>query len=174
MESDKFPKNEFTAGIFLAIDPLTFKAEEYFQDLEKKLILNVPEHEMFTLMSRFRLPVKESIDHMEYCSSLLYYDWDGSKIHFWEWAFKNEYLNRHVAKDFLHGHLVSTVWIGMNLRHRDPPLIYETMIFKDDDSLTDIELLDDYMERYPTYQEALEGHKRACDEVRKQYEKEKP
>lgn len=59
---------------------------------------------------------------------------------------------------------VSTVCMGIPLyfsRENEKPKLFETMVFKDG------ELLDRYIERYSTYQEALEGHQEVVKEVNK-------
>lgn len=49
---------------------------------------------------------------------------------------------------------VSTVWLGLNHNYfRDgPPLIFETMVFQEG-------MDDEYLQRYPTEESALEGHR---------------
>ena len=61
----------------------------------------------------------------------------------------------HVADDRVGELRVSTVFLGVDHGIGPAPMIYETMIFIDDD-MSDI-----YMERYSTREEAIEGHKRA-------------
>lgn len=62
---------------------------------------------------------------------------------------------RRVAKDTIDGVDVSTVFLGLDHRHmgEGPPLLFETMIFGGKH--------DQYCDRYSTYDEAIEGHKRA-------------
>lgn len=53
---------------------------------------------------------------------------------------------------------IDTVFLGIN--HRDgegEPILFETMIFGGDE--------DGYQERYCTWDEAVEGHKFACEKV---------
>lgn len=65
--------------------------------------------------------------------------------------------DRTVALDELpNGMLVSTVFLGMNHDYTGTyPLWFETMVFKDHRSL-----LEEDMDRYETWDEALEGHAR--------------
>ena len=72
---------------------------------------------------------------------------------------------RRVALDKIGIYDVSTVWLGFNHSfslEKTRPIIFETMIFggKFEDN--------DYMERYETEKEALEGHKRAIELVEKE------
>lgn len=69
---------------------------------------------------------------------------------------------KHVAKDEINGHIVSTVWLGMDHKFNDegPPLLFETMVF-DKNSLGEI-----YFNRYSTNPQAEEGHKKAIQWVK--------
>lgn len=74
-------------------------------------------------------------------------------VDLFEWA---NVMNgeRHVGNDFIGDIHVSTVFLGLNHQYGDgPPLLFETMIFGGDH--------DNYQERYCTWAEAEEGHKRA-------------
>jgi hypothetical protein len=59
---------------------------------------------------------------------------------------------------------VSTVFLGLDLSiflyHKSEPVLYETMIFGGKN--------DEYQERYCTREQAIEGHMRALDLVRKE------
>jgi hypothetical protein len=63
------------------------------------------------------------------------------------------------------GTLVSTVWLGLD--HGNPfvedpiPLFFETMVFSNTETWDD-----DYMDRYPSEESALEGHERIANMVR--------
>ena len=58
---------------------------------------------------------------------------------------------------------VSTVWLGINHQYGDgPPLIFETMVFSEDDDV------DGYMRRYSTEAEARTGHNAVVIELRYQ------
>lgn len=63
---------------------------------------------------------------------------------------------RIVAKDEVHGKIVSTVFLGLDHQFGPggPPLLFETMIFP---SVTDYS--EEYMERYSTWDEAAAKHK---------------
>lgn len=76
------------------------------------------------------------------------------------WSEQYEEMSRnntkHVGNDKIDGKHISTVWLGTNYRYGEgPPEIFETMVFKDG-TLSDI-----YCERYATWDEAVDGHKRA-------------
>lgn len=84
-----------------------------------------------------------------------------------EWAEQFEYLSchnkKHVGNDIINGKHVSTVWLGTDhnfLREINggPPLLFETMVFGDEGR-------DIYLERYATWDQAFEGHKRAIEWV---------
>jgi hypothetical protein len=79
------------------------------------------------------------------------------------WASQLETMRKHVADDSLHGHRVSTVWLGLNHNHQeaDPPLLFETIIFNHKKE-------DVYLERYSSWQEAEEGHKKAIEWLKEQ------
>lgn len=68
-----------------------------------------------------------------------------------------------VQQDTLpNGKFVSTVFLGMDHSWEDKnnpdykPVLWETMIFPNDESGAD-----EYMERYTSYEDAVEGHQRA-------------
>ena len=63
---------------------------------------------------------------------------------------------KKVGLDYVHGHRVSTVWLGV-IHDRDDqgrPLIFETMVFKGED-FSDVD-----GERYATLEQAKAGHLR--------------
>jgi len=71
-----------------------------------------------------------------------------------EWAKGFEINNRIVKQDYIGEIFVSTVFLGIDHSYGDePPLLFETMIFGG--------VPDQYQERYSTWDEAEEGHKRA-------------
>ena len=61
-----------------------------------------------------------------------------------------------VGQDHVGNTWVSTVFLGLNHQYGDhgPPLLFETMVFRNDSG--------EEMWRYSTYEEALKGHKQAC------------
>lgn len=71
------------------------------------------------------------------------------------WYEKNR-GNRSVAKDEVHGKIVSTVFLGLNHQFSPggPPLLFETMIFPSYDNYSE-----EYTERHSTWDEALARHK---------------
>ena len=73
-----------------------------------------------------------------------------------QWAKDFQKVDRVVGNTELsNGRRISTVWLGLDHRFESsgPPLIFETMVFSDDDMNNDTE-------RYSTEEEAKAGHKR--------------
>lgn len=86
------------------------------------------------------------------------YDLDGQPMSLREWAF--EFENRAVGRGIVaqtylpNGYYISTVWLGipaLSLGRR--PLIYESMVFLDWGSRTDLDCV-----RYATEATAVAGH----------------
>lgn len=71
-----------------------------------------------------------------------------------KWARWFETANRHVAKTQTNNGEVSTVFLGINHNWlpNGPPILFETMVFGG--------IFDKDCERYSTWEEAEEGHKR--------------
>jgi len=84
-----------------------------------------------------------------------------------EWGLQLEEMRRndskHVSDTEVNGKRVSTVWIGINHNFlgNGKPLIFETMIF-DNDNNSCYEI---YCDRYSTWDEALAGHEKAVQWV---------
>lgn len=81
-----------------------------------------------------------------------------------EWANQFEELSmadkKHVGMDEINDCDVSTVWLGMNHNYfGGRPLLFETMVFRGNSGL------EEYCERYSTWDEAVEGHRKAIDWV---------
>lgn len=77
-----------------------------------------------------------------------------------KWAKWFETAKKHVANDFIGKVRVSTVFLGLNHNFGvGEPILFETMIFGGKH--------DEYQERYCTWEEAEEGHKKALELVRK-------
>ena len=75
-----------------------------------------------------------------------------------EWAKQMERKNRIVEQSQFGDVKVSTVFLGLDHSFGGgKPLLFETMIFGGEN--------DQYQERYSTWDEAVEGHKKACDLV---------
>ena len=86
-----------------------------------------------------------------------FYDKDGTQLELMEWAKKIESVDyKRVDLTTLEdGTKISTVWLGSDHQFGEgPPLIFETMVFHDEDDRPDE--LD--MERYATLEEAQVGH----------------
>lgn len=88
-----------------------------------------------------------------------------------EWG---KYMNiegaRIVQQDTVNGYLVSTVFLGLDHSFDfGVPVLFETMIFDEvyindkGESVEERRELHDYQERYHTYEEAVEGHKKALE-----------
>ncbi len=90
----------------------------------------------------------------------------------YEWAERFEKSDRIVKQDDVGPFWISTVFLGLDHGFEDgPPLLFETMVFekKDPDREVEEENIDwssIYMERYSTYQEALEGHEEKVKYIR--------
>ena len=75
-----------------------------------------------------------------------------------EWAKQMEGKNRIVEQSQFGDVKVSTVFLGLDHSSGDgEPLLFETMIFGGEN--------DKYQDRYSTWDEAVEGHKKACELV---------
>lgn len=86
-----------------------------------------------------------------------------------EWSEQFEEMSkantRHVGDDVVLGKHVSTVWLGLDHNFGGgEPLVFETMIFSEHEPSSDI-----YMERYSTWDEAVDGHQKAIEWVNKHY-----
>jgi hypothetical protein len=76
---------------------------------------------------------------------------------FIEWAIQFEKQNRVVKQTQIQDVRVSTVFLGLDYGYGGQPLLFETMIFGGEN--------DGYCDRYATWEEAEEGHQRACELV---------
>lgn len=66
----------------------------------------------------------------------------------------------HVGDTTIKGVRISTVFLGIDHAcGAGPPVLFETMVFEGP--------LDQYCERYCTWEEAEQGHEKTCDLVRK-------
>lgn len=76
-----------------------------------------------------------------------------------EWAAKWDIDDRRVGwTDIAPGWYVSTVFLGIDHRHfgDGPPILFETMIFKDDEGQDQF--------RYASWDEADQGHRRIVEQ----------
>lgn len=70
--------------------------------------------------------------------------------------------NRHVGDDLIDDIWVSTVWLGADHGGIEgKPLLFETMVFPSQTSPREI-----YCDRYSTWDEAVQGHKKAVQWVK--------
>ena len=81
-----------------------------------------------------------------------------------EWVkwFDNDPQKKVVKQTTLDdGRWVSTVFLGLDHNYSDdgPPILFETMIFPGESKA---ELIEEFCERYATWDEALAGHEAAC------------
>jgi hypothetical protein len=77
-----------------------------------------------------------------------------------KWALSFEIGSRRVALTEGYKKRVSTVFLGLDHSFGfGPPLLFETMLFGKG------QWVDEYCERYSTWQEAEDGHRRACISV---------
>lgn len=81
-----------------------------------------------------------------------YYDRNGKRVELLSQIDNSsKRIGREVLKD---GKIVSTIHLGLDHSFGDgPPLIFETMVFPDEDSFCQIETI-----RYATELEAIKGH----------------
>lgn len=177
-ESDSWPALDHPIRRFFTDELIKWiNLERLFVELASKDNLSAMEKELLLILKFYRgvvVGVSEYSRHQGAPKRHLYYDWDGTPIQQWEAILKGEYFDRSVAKDIINGWLVSTVWLMINHNHVGPNsvLIFETMIFKYDESTPDNQEFLDFQERYSSYPEAQEGHQRACELVRNQTGKE--
>jgi hypothetical protein len=91
-----------------------------------------------------------------------YFNRNGEPIELSSWMLLHENDEyKIVVKDEVGSYIVSTVWLGLNhnWRPEGPPLIFETMVFKDGD-WSGLE-----QRRYSTEEEAVQGHAAMLNEV---------
>lgn len=71
---------------------------------------------------------------------------------------------RQVAKNYIGPYCISTVFLQIDHSFTDggKPVVFETMIFGEEE---DQPWSESYCERYSTWDEAVEGHKKAVEEV---------
>lgn len=79
-------------------------------------------------------------------------------------------VGKRVAWDDINGVFVSTIFLGHDHRFlnrgNEPPIVFETMIFGSPGMKLD-QTLQEYQERYCTWEEAEAGHQRAVELVKK-------
>lgn len=79
------------------------------------------------------------------------------------WANQFEFMDRHVGDDCINDKRVSTIWLGLDHDlYGGKPLLFETMVFKNLEKGLPSEI---YCIRYSTWDEAVEGHKKAIEWV---------
>jgi len=79
--------------------------------------------------------------------------------HISEWDKMMQKVDK-IGDDYVGDIHISTVFLGTNHAHNfGPPILFETMAFGGGPDY------DQYQERYYTYEEALEGHKRIVEQV---------
>lgn len=78
------------------------------------------------------------------------------------WFEKQE--NRQVKLDYVGDIMISTIFLGFdhNFMPYGSPILFETMVFG--------EHMDQYQERYSTWNEAIEGHNKVLEQVHEQAE----
>lgn len=79
--------------------------------------------------------------------------------------------SRRVAEDEINGFRISTVFLVINHNHGggDRPVLFETMVFTDDKKFKD-----EICERYCTWNEAIVGHEKVVNQIRKYLDREVP
>ena len=115
--------------------------------------------------------MREEFDRMDEKYGPRYYDMQGKPISMWDWAMGHELRqDRHVGDTYLRlrgrVYRVSTVLLGLDHSFSPwphKPLIFETMVFADEDMSGEFGICD----RYSTKAEAQAGHKRIVKLVRR-------
>lgn len=75
-----------------------------------------------------------------------------------------EVEDRSIRKDVVNGVLVSTIFLVLDHSFGLPaPLLFETMLFDEQSG----KCTSDFQERYFTMKEAIDGHYRVCEQLRK-------
>lgn len=84
----------------------------------------------------------------------LYFDRQGNPLRMMQWAklVEDHNYKRVAQTDLPSGHIVSTLWLGLDHGHHGKRLIFETMVFGPSGE-GDLD-----QERYATEAEALAGH----------------
>jgi hypothetical protein len=83
-----------------------------------------------------------------------WFDKQGRPMSIEQWQAKGHGYRR-IELDIVGPYRISTVWLGLNFQFGDgPPLIFETMVFKDGDNLDP----ERDCERYSTESDAIAGH----------------
>lgn len=87
-----------------------------------------------------------------------------------EWAQWIETADRRVALTKINGYRVSTVFLGLDHSwgEEEGPLIFETMIFKEDDEAVDWG--GELQYRYKTWDDAQHGHDLVVHYIKEHYE----
>lgn len=129
-------------------------------------------------MNRDDLPLKLAaiFDNLPPSSDLLYvldeHDQPQPCDDVLEWALwmEEHRLTRHVAEDYVGDGdqrvRVSTIFLGMNMRHfGEPPLLWETMVFVESSQDPVVSALDLKGERYASLEAAVAGHQEMCRRV---------
>ena len=80
-------------------------------------------------------------------------------IQYVEWIEKNP-EKKAVKQEYVGDVRISTVFLGLDHAAEIAPVLWETMIFGGEH--------DQYMDRYTSYEDALEGHQTALNLVNKQ------
>lgn len=81
-----------------------------------------------------------------------------SSIEWAMWVEQDPINYRRIAWDEVGEIQVSTVFLGMNHGYHGQVLLFETMVFGGE--------MNEYQERYETYDEALEGHANVLKQVK--------
>lgn len=99
----------------------------------------------------------------------LYFDRQGRGISFKYYCMLSRLFNYYrVDKAYVHGCMVSTVWLGLNHNFwGGQPLIFETMVFNHDHRRRHRPWSPEgWMDRYPTEELARIGHERVVNRLR--------
>lgn len=135
-------------------------------ELQSRSDLNESEKdELNMLLEQKRLCDEHDNNWNAILSKPRYFDIDSKPMSLWDWrsCFDDEEYKK-IGKDTVGDYFISTVWLGLKtslLRDK----LFETMIFNEKNDEENV--FCDYIERYSTKEQALEGHLRAVEMVRR-------
>ena len=77
--------------------------------------------------------------------------------------------NRRIANTEIGGITISTIFLSLDIGvGTEHPILFETMIFDQN-----FKSIDNYQQRYSTYEQAEQGHKKAVEKVRARLKQDK-
>ena len=156
-------------------DELPSLPQEKLRELQAKVNLTPDEKELLTYLQGLKAQYDDNDAKSAKMNEIFpnggrrpfgaYYDLKGKQIGMWEWS-ELQHTHKIIARSEMCGYLVSTVYLGIDhgFNDEEPPLIFETMVFGQDER-TEKTDLHNYQYRYFTLEEAKEGHQEICKMV---------